>query len=131
MGSVSLLQKSFLAFLVAMGVIVTLGDAYCFSKMNKPEESDKGKDREAPLTWLFCGSSALCGAARKGSKYKGEGRCQKDTKRRFQHQLSKSREIQNLPLGWVWLQHCYCCWWWVAIAIPAHGADAGVKSHSE
>lgn len=38
-----LLQKSFLAFLVAMGIVVTLGDAYCFSKMNKPGEADKGK----------------------------------------------------------------------------------------
>ncbi|XP_050755292.1 beta-microseminoprotein-like isoform X1 [Gymnogyps californianus] len=42
MGSVSLLQKSFLAFLVAMAVMVTLGDAYCFSKMNKPGEADNG-----------------------------------------------------------------------------------------
>ncbi|XP_009813098.2 beta-microseminoprotein [Gavia stellata] len=35
-------MKSFLAFLVAMGIMVTLGDAYCFSKMNKPGEADKG-----------------------------------------------------------------------------------------
>ncbi|XP_010171067.2 beta-microseminoprotein [Antrostomus carolinensis] len=34
--------KSFLAFLVAMGIIVTLGDAYCFSKLNKPGEAEKG-----------------------------------------------------------------------------------------
>lgn len=46
----SLLQKSFLAFLLAMGIIVTLGDAYCFTKINKPGESDKGKNRESALT---------------------------------------------------------------------------------
>ncbi|KAM6266014.1 beta-microseminoprotein-like [Porphyrio hochstetteri] len=43
MGSMSLLQKNFLAFLVAMGIIVTLGDAYCFSTMNNPEEANTGK----------------------------------------------------------------------------------------
>ncbi|XP_009568989.2 beta-microseminoprotein isoform X1 [Cuculus canorus] len=42
MVSVSLLQKSFLAFLFAMGVIVTLGDASCFSKLNKPGEGHEG-----------------------------------------------------------------------------------------
>ncbi|XP_075614494.1 beta-microseminoprotein isoform X2 [Balearica regulorum gibbericeps] len=35
-------MKFFLAFLAAMGIIVTLGDAYCFSKINKPGEADKG-----------------------------------------------------------------------------------------
>ncbi|XP_061857671.1 beta-microseminoprotein isoform X2 [Colius striatus] len=35
-------MKSFLTFLVAMGIIVTPGDAYCFTKINKPGESDKG-----------------------------------------------------------------------------------------
>ncbi|XP_030909221.2 beta-microseminoprotein-like [Melopsittacus undulatus] len=35
-------MKSFLAFLVAMGITVTLGDAYCFSKIYKPEETTKG-----------------------------------------------------------------------------------------
>ncbi|KAM6330145.1 beta-microseminoprotein-like [Podargus strigoides] len=42
MVSVSVLQKSFLAFLVAMGITVTLGDAYCFSKLNKPHEAKTG-----------------------------------------------------------------------------------------
>ncbi|KAM6347563.1 beta-microseminoprotein-like isoform 1-T1 [Alca torda] len=42
MGSLSLLQKNFLAFLVAMGIIVKLGDAYCFSKRNNPGEAVKG-----------------------------------------------------------------------------------------
>ncbi|XP_061315260.1 beta-microseminoprotein-like isoform X1 [Pezoporus flaviventris] len=42
MGFVFFLQKSFLAFLVAMGITVSLGDAYCFSKINKPEETNKG-----------------------------------------------------------------------------------------
>ncbi|XP_068545191.1 beta-microseminoprotein-like [Anas acuta] len=42
MCSMSLLQKNFLAFLLAMGIIVTLSDAYCFTKINKPGESDKG-----------------------------------------------------------------------------------------
>uniref|UniRef100_A0A8B9IYR1 Beta-microseminoprotein n=2 Tax=Amazona collaria TaxID=241587 RepID=A0A8B9IYR1_9PSIT len=32
-------MKRFLAFLVAMGITVTLGDAYCFSKINKPGET--------------------------------------------------------------------------------------------
>ncbi|KAM6391012.1 beta-microseminoprotein-like isoform 2-T2 [Pluvialis apricaria] len=35
-------MKTFLAFLVAMGIIVTLGDAFCFFKKNKPEEATKG-----------------------------------------------------------------------------------------
>ncbi|KAK2518747.1 hypothetical protein Q9966_014200 [Columba livia] len=35
-------MKNFLAFIVAMGIIVTLGDAYCFSKMHKPGEATKG-----------------------------------------------------------------------------------------
>ncbi|XP_027576462.1 beta-microseminoprotein-like isoform X1 [Pipra filicauda] len=35
-------MKSFLAFLVAMGIIVALGDAYCFGKHYKPGKADKG-----------------------------------------------------------------------------------------
>ncbi|XP_017581452.1 PREDICTED: beta-microseminoprotein isoform X4 [Corvus brachyrhynchos] len=35
-------MKSFLAFLIAMGVIVTLGDAYCWSKIHKPGEAKNG-----------------------------------------------------------------------------------------
>ncbi|CAN8216370.1 unnamed protein product [Coccothraustes coccothraustes] len=42
MSSVFLLQKSFLAFLVAMGITVTLGDAYCWSKIYKPGEAKNG-----------------------------------------------------------------------------------------
>ncbi|XP_062352342.1 beta-microseminoprotein-like [Cinclus cinclus] len=42
MSSVSLLQKSFLAFLLAMGIIVTLGDAACWSKIHKPGEDKDG-----------------------------------------------------------------------------------------
>ncbi|KAM6093132.1 beta-microseminoprotein-like isoform 2-T2 [Theristicus caerulescens] len=34
-------MKRFLAFLVAMGIVVT-SNAYCFSKMNKPGEAVKG-----------------------------------------------------------------------------------------
>lgn len=40
---VSLLQKIFLAFLLAMGIIVTQGDAFCFSKLFKPGEAEKGR----------------------------------------------------------------------------------------
>lgn len=50
MSSVFLLQKSFLAFLVAMAITVTLGDAYCWSKMYKPGEAKDGKDKEGSLT---------------------------------------------------------------------------------
>ncbi|XP_063261803.1 beta-microseminoprotein-like [Prinia subflava] len=35
-------MKSFLAFLLAMGIIVTLGDAYCWSKRHKPGEGENG-----------------------------------------------------------------------------------------
>ncbi|XP_026707263.1 beta-microseminoprotein-like [Athene cunicularia] len=42
-------MKSFLAFLVAMGIVVTLGDAYCFSKLNNPKETDKGCTLEGKL----------------------------------------------------------------------------------
>ncbi|XP_027733925.1 beta-microseminoprotein-like [Empidonax traillii] len=35
-------MKSFLAFLVAMGIIVALSDAHCFSKRYKPGQADKG-----------------------------------------------------------------------------------------
>ncbi|XP_005242657.2 beta-microseminoprotein-like [Falco rusticolus] len=42
-------MKRFLAFLVAMGIIVTLGDAYCFSKLHKPGEASKGCILEGKL----------------------------------------------------------------------------------
>ncbi|XP_025906567.1 beta-microseminoprotein-like [Nothoprocta perdicaria] len=35
-------MKGFLAFLLAMGIIVALGDAYCFTKTNTAGESAKG-----------------------------------------------------------------------------------------
>ncbi|XP_027488365.1 beta-microseminoprotein-like [Corapipo altera] len=35
-------MKSFLAFLLAMGIIVALGDAYCFTKHYKPGKAYKG-----------------------------------------------------------------------------------------
>uniref|UniRef100_A0A8V0ZGF2 Beta-microseminoprotein n=1 Tax=Gallus gallus TaxID=9031 RepID=A0A8V0ZGF2_CHICK len=35
-------MKIFLAFLLAMGIIVTQGDAFCFSKLFKPGEAEKG-----------------------------------------------------------------------------------------
>lgn len=50
MRSLFLLQKSFLAFLVAMGIIVTLGDAHCWGKIHKPGEAKDGKNKEDPLT---------------------------------------------------------------------------------
>ncbi|RMC11590.1 hypothetical protein DUI87_11711 [Hirundo rustica rustica] len=37
-----LFPKSFLAFFVAMGIIVTLADAYCWSKLHKPGEAKNG-----------------------------------------------------------------------------------------
>ncbi|XP_009676180.1 beta-microseminoprotein isoform X2 [Struthio camelus] len=35
-------MKGFLAFLLATSIIVALGDAYCFQKINRPGESDEG-----------------------------------------------------------------------------------------
>ncbi|KAM4774565.1 beta-microseminoprotein-like [Cyanocitta cristata] len=35
-------MKSFLAFLIAMGVLVTLGDANCWTKIHKPGEVKNG-----------------------------------------------------------------------------------------
>ncbi|XP_077640745.1 beta-microseminoprotein isoform X2 [Lonchura striata] len=35
-------MKSFLAFLVTMGIIVTLSDADCWRKIHKPEEAKNG-----------------------------------------------------------------------------------------
>ncbi|XP_054238590.1 beta-microseminoprotein-like isoform X2 [Indicator indicator] len=35
-------MKGFLAFLVVMGIVVTLGDAYCFSEAYKPGQATKG-----------------------------------------------------------------------------------------
>ncbi|XP_068875651.1 beta-microseminoprotein-like [Aphelocoma coerulescens] len=35
-------MKSFLAFLIAMGVLVTLGDATCWTKIHKPGEAKNG-----------------------------------------------------------------------------------------
>ncbi|XP_050161358.1 beta-microseminoprotein-like [Myiozetetes cayanensis] len=35
-------MKSFLAFLVAMGIIVALGDAYCLNKRQRPGEVYRG-----------------------------------------------------------------------------------------
>ncbi|XP_064572602.1 beta-microseminoprotein-like isoform X1 [Zonotrichia leucophrys gambelii] len=35
-------MKSFLAFLVAMGILVTLGDAYCWRKTRRPGEAKDG-----------------------------------------------------------------------------------------
>ncbi|XP_065602196.1 beta-microseminoprotein [Cyrtonyx montezumae] len=35
-------MKTFLAFLLAMGIIVTKGDAYCFSQFFRPGEAEKG-----------------------------------------------------------------------------------------
>ncbi|XP_068022313.1 beta-microseminoprotein-like [Melanerpes formicivorus] len=42
MGCVSLSQKGFLAFLVVMGIVVKLGDAYCFSRLYKPGQATNG-----------------------------------------------------------------------------------------
>ncbi|XP_005048387.1 PREDICTED: beta-microseminoprotein-like [Ficedula albicollis] len=35
-------MKSFLTFLLAMGIIATLGDAYCWRKIHKPGEAQNG-----------------------------------------------------------------------------------------
>ncbi|XP_066046717.1 beta-microseminoprotein-like [Chamaea fasciata] len=42
-------MKSFLAFLVAMGIIVTLSDAYCFGVRQIPERPFKGCEMNGKL----------------------------------------------------------------------------------
>lgn len=59
MGCMSLSQKGFLAFLLVMGIVVALSDAYCFSEFYKPWYSKKGKARNvfsldcSMLFWLY------------------------------------------------------------------------------
>uniref|UniRef100_A0A8C3E6Q7 Uncharacterized protein n=1 Tax=Corvus moneduloides TaxID=1196302 RepID=A0A8C3E6Q7_CORMO len=50
-------QKSFLAFLVAMSIIVTLGDAYCINLLQIPGRPYRGKNKEANICFLFATDS--------------------------------------------------------------------------